>query len=98
MSDEIDLSNLTLEQQALVRRYALVIEWSDEDQVFIATAPDLPGMRTHGSTRSEAAEMGEEVIALWLHGRQEVPAARFTAMPYRVRPEADAPLVERRTA
>jgi hypothetical protein len=42
--------------------------------------------------------MGEEVIALWLRGRQQIPAARFTALPYRVRPEADAPLAERVTA
>jgi predicted RNase H-like HicB family nuclease len=77
-----------------VRRYALVIEWSDEDQAFLATAPDLPGVRTHGSRRAEAAEMGEEVVTLWLHGRGEHPAARFTAMPYRVRPDADAPLAE----
>lgn len=98
MSEEIDLDNLTEEQLMAVRRYALVIEWSDEDQVFLATAPDLPGARTHGSSRAEAAEMGEEVIALWLYGREELPAARFTAMPYRVRPEADAPVAERRTA
>jgi predicted RNase H-like HicB family nuclease len=98
MIEEIDLDNLTEEQLMAVRRYALVIEWSDEDQVFLATAPDLPGVRTHGSSRAEAAKMGEEVIALWLHGQQDLPAARFTAMPYRVRPDADAPLAERRTA
>lgn len=98
MIEEIDLDNLTEEQVMAVRRYDLVIEWSDEDQAFLATAPDLPGVRTHGSTRAEAAEMGEEVIALWLHGRQELPVARFTAMPYRVRPDADAPLAERRSA
>jgi predicted RNase H-like HicB family nuclease len=98
MSEEIDLDSLTEEELVAVRRYALVIEWSDEDQVFLATAPDLPGVRTHGSTRAEAAEMGEEAIALWLDGQQNLPAARFTAMPYRVRPDADAPLAERRTA
>lgn len=94
MTEEIDLDDLTDEQLMAVRRYALVIEWSDEDQVYLATAPDLPGVRTQGSTPGEAAEMGEEVIALWLHGRQDLPAARFTAMPYRVRPDADAPLAE----
>jgi predicted RNase H-like HicB family nuclease len=47
-------------------RYSLIIEWSDEDQVYIATAPELPGCRTHGSTRAEAAQKGEEAIEGWL--------------------------------
>jgi predicted RNase H-like HicB family nuclease len=72
-----------------VRRYAMVIEWSDEDQLFLVSIPDFPGARTHGRTRAEAAAMGEEVIALLLHGQVSPPAARFTAMSYPVRPEAE---------
>lgn len=74
------------------RRYALVIEWSDEDQIFIVSAPDLPGLHTHGATRAEALEMGEEAVALWLGANQRMgrttPPARYTALPYSVRPEA----------
>ena len=77
-------SDLTAEEYAAARPYALVIEWSDEDQVYIATAPDLVGCRTHGATRAEAAEMGEEAIALVLASRagrgQPLPPARFTAL------------------
>ena len=51
--------------------------------------PDFPGAHTHGRTRSEAAEMGEEAIALLLDGETSPPAARFTAMSYPVRPEAE---------
>lgn len=47
-------------------RYSLVIEWSDADQVYIATVPELPGCRTHGATRAEALQHGEEVAAEWL--------------------------------
>ncbi|MBA3450389.1 MAG: type II toxin-antitoxin system HicB family antitoxin [Chloroflexia bacterium] len=72
-----------------MRRYALVIEWSDEDDLFLAIAPDLPGVVTHGRTRAEAAEMGEEVIALWLHGRQSLPAPSFSALPDHLRPSPD---------
>ena len=72
-----------------VRRYALVIEWSDEDQLFLVSIPDFPGAHTHGRTRAEAAEMGEEAIALLLDGETNPPAARFTAMDYPVRPEAE---------
>jgi len=34
--------------------YSMVIEWSDEDQVYIVTVPELPGCRTHGATYEEA--------------------------------------------
>ena len=77
---------------AEARRYALVIEWSDEDQVYIVSAPDLPGLRTHGATREEAVAMGEEAVVLWLGANQRMsrptPPARFTALPYSVRSEA----------
>jgi predicted RNase H-like HicB family nuclease len=71
------------------RRYAMVIEWSDEDQHFLVSIPDFPGAHTHGRTRAEAADMGEEVIALLLDGESNSPAARFTAVDYPIRPEAD---------
>ena len=72
-----------------VHRCALVIEWYDEDQLFLVSIPDFPGAHTHGRTRIEAAEMGEEAIALLLDGETNPPAARFTAMDYPVRPEAE---------
>src|SRR5688500_7082835 len=62
-----------------VRRYAMVIEWSDEDQLFIVSIPDFPGAHTHGRTRAEAAAMGEQIIAFLLDGEVK-PPARFTAM------------------
>ena len=55
-----------MNQQPENSRYALIIEWSDEDQVYVATAPELPGCRTHGSTRAEAVQKGEEAIQGWL--------------------------------
>ena len=77
-------SDLTAGEYAAARAYALVIEWSDEDQVYIATAPDILGCRTHGATREEAACMGEEAIALALASRnsrgQALPPACVTAL------------------
>jgi predicted RNase H-like HicB family nuclease len=81
-----ELSNLDREK---VRRYAMVIEWSDEDELFLVSIPDFPGAYTHGRTRAEAAAMGEEVIALLLDGAAKPPPARFTAMSYPVRSEAE---------
>ena len=88
MSKQVELDNLSVEERTEVRRYALVIEWSDEDQLFLVSIPDFPGAHTHGRTRAEAAEMGEEVIALLLRGEAHPPAAAFSAMSYPVRPEA----------
>ena len=81
MSDETDIS---LEEYAAARQYAMIIEWSDEDNAFVVTVPDIPRCRTHGSTREEAAAMGDEAIALVIASRVSrdlsVPQPRFTAL------------------
>jgi predicted RNase H-like HicB family nuclease len=89
MTKHVDYENLSEAERASVRRYAMVIEWSDEDQLFLVSIPDFPGAHTHGRTRAEAAEMGEEAIALLLNGEVNPPTARFTATDYPVRPEAE---------
>lgn len=66
MGDGIDRSELTPEELDEARRYALEIEWSPEDEAFIVSVPDLPGVHTHGATREEAAAMGDEVVAVVL--------------------------------
>lgn len=55
--------------------YSLIIEWSDEDQLYLASAPDLPGCVTHGRTYEEAARRGQEAIESW------VDAARADGAP-----------------
>jgi predicted RNase H-like HicB family nuclease/DNA-binding XRE family transcriptional regulator len=64
MDDGVDRSELTPEELAEARHYALLIEWSPEDGAFIVSVPDLPGVHTHGATRAEAAAMGDEVVAV----------------------------------
>jgi len=89
MDEHINAVNFPGSEWEKVRRYAMVIEWSDEDQLFLVSIPDFPGAHTHGRTRAEAAAMGEEVIALLLDGEVKPPPPRFTAMSYPVRPEAE---------
>jgi predicted RNase H-like HicB family nuclease len=89
MDEHINAAELSNIDWAKARRYAMVIEWSDEDELFLVSIPDFPGAHTHGRTRAEAAAMGEEVIALLLDGAAQPPPARFTAMSYPVRPEAE---------
>ncbi len=45
------------------RNYSMVIEWSDEDQVFIVSLPEFgPYAKTHGETYEEAVRMGRECL------------------------------------
>jgi predicted RNase H-like HicB family nuclease len=66
MEGEIDRSELTPEELAAGRCYGMSIDWSAEDEVFLASFPDVPGLVTHGATREAAAAMGDEAIAIWL--------------------------------
>jgi predicted RNase H-like HicB family nuclease len=63
-----------------MNRYPLNIFWSDEDQGFIAEAPDLPGCNAWGATEAEAAREAQDAIAAWLQAAQAagkaVPAPR----------------------
>jgi predicted RNase H-like HicB family nuclease len=51
--------------------YAIVIQWSEEDQAYLARAPELPGCITHGETYEEALKNAQEVIELWIEAAQE---------------------------
>jgi predicted RNase H-like HicB family nuclease len=51
------------------------IEWSDEDDLYVVTVPDLPGCRTHGATRAEAVRQGEDAIASWVDSALEEGSA-----------------------
>jgi putative transcriptional regulator len=63
MSDEFKVGPNELDE---ARRYSVVIVWSDEDDAWLASAPDLPGLRIDGATPAEAAEKLEHSIALSL--------------------------------
>jgi len=39
------------------------IAWSDEDQGYIATVPELPGLSAFGETLEEALAYAQEAIA-----------------------------------
>ena len=43
-------------------RFSMLIQWSDEDQVFIVTLPEFENARTHGETYEKAARQGRLLI------------------------------------
>ena len=53
------------------RYYSMNIKWSDEDQAYIVTVPELPGCKTHGATYQEAVTQGQDAIESWIMVAQE---------------------------
>ena len=52
-------------------KYEIIIYWSDEDQVFVAEVPELPGCSSHGSTQEAALANAQEAIRHWIDTAQE---------------------------
>jgi predicted RNase H-like HicB family nuclease len=64
-----------------MKKYAIIVYWSDEDAIWIAEAPDLEPCAAHGSTPKQAvAELGV-AMDLWLEVAREkgqaIPDARY---------------------
>lgn len=66
MENRHTYDNVSAEELAEARHYSMEIKWSPEDEVFVVSFPDAPGVMTHGATREEAAAMGEDAIITWL--------------------------------
>lgn len=47
-------------------KYRIILYWSNEDGVFIADVPELPGCMAHGDTQEEALRNVNDAIGLWL--------------------------------
>lgn len=54
-----------------MHKYGISIYWSDEDQLYIAAAPELPGCVTHGDTQEAALANLAEAIQLWVDTAKE---------------------------
>ncbi len=49
----------------------MVIQWSDEDQVYIVTLPEFGSCKTHGDTYEKAAKAGREVLEMLMEPAME---------------------------
>ena len=52
-------------------KYEIIIYWSDEDKVFIAEVPELPGCTAHGNTHETALINVKDAITLWIDTAKE---------------------------
>ena len=69
-----------------MHRYETIIYWSNEDQLFIADVPELPGCMAHGDTPHDALAQAQEAMALWIETATEfgdpVPEPRGRRLLY----------------
>ena len=49
-----------------MHKYQIIIYWSDEDEIFIAEVPELPGCMTHGDTQAAALANADMAIQGWI--------------------------------
>lgn len=54
-----------------MHKYGINIYWSDEDRIYIAEVPDLPGCITHGDTQESALANATDAIQLWIDTAKE---------------------------
>ncbi len=54
-----------------MHKYEIIIYWSNEDQVFVAEVPELPGCMAHGNSPESALANAMEAIQLWMDTAKE---------------------------
>ena len=54
-----------------MHKYEIIIYWSNEDQVFVAEVPELPGCMAHGNSPESALANAKEAIQLWMDTAKE---------------------------
>ncbi len=52
-------------------KYETIIYWSEEDQVFVAETPELPGCTAHGDSYETALANVQKSMALWIDTAKE---------------------------
>ena len=55
-----------------MKKYEIIIYWSDEDEAFIAEVPELAGCMADGSTHQQALANVEVVIDEWIETAKEL--------------------------
>ena len=68
-----------------MHKYAITIFWSDEDGMYVAAVPELPGCSALGDTYEEALREAQVAMSLWIDTAKEfghpvpVPACELVA-------------------
>ena len=54
-----------------MHKYEIILYWSNEDQAFIAKAPQLPGCMAHGDSQDAALKNVNNAMQLWIDTARE---------------------------
>jgi predicted RNase H-like HicB family nuclease len=54
-----------------MQKYEIILYWSNEDKVFVAEVPELPGCMAHGKTPEKALKNVNQAIELWIDNAKE---------------------------
>lgn len=64
--------------------YEIIIYWSEEDKLFVAETPELPGCMADGTSYQEALSNAENAISLWIETARsldrDIPKAKGKLM------------------
>ena len=56
-------------------KYSILIQWSEEDNCYVTSVPDLPGCMSDGKTPEEAIKNTQVIISEWIETAQELGRA-----------------------
>ena len=54
-----------------MEHYEIIIYWSEEDAVYVAEVPELPGCMAHGDSHEAALVNVKEAMGLWIEVARE---------------------------
>lgn len=54
-----------------MNKYEVIIYWSNEDDIYVAEVPELPGCLAHGKSQAEALVNVQEAVQLWIDTANE---------------------------
>ena len=52
-------------------KYEIIMYWSNEDEIYIAEVPELPGCAAHGDSPENALANVHDAISLWIDTARE---------------------------
>ena len=52
-------------------KYEVIIYWDEQDSIYVADVPELPGCSAHGGTYDDALKNIKEAIQLWIDTANE---------------------------
>ena len=55
-----------------MHKYEIILYWSNEDQVFVAEVPELPGCMAHGDSQQAALRNINDAMQSWIDTAREL--------------------------